>query len=306
MKNSTPTPPTSLNLSYLQTILQKNGPDPKEYNTLNSWIQNTYDRIQNGELHADAVKPYICKGEGIFSTQTIQGYMLVKPHGYAGDFMMIDKIYKKEFSQDPRFVKWDLFNQERAAPRAVRNRKTYFKQLVKSLASQKEGPFTILNLASGPCRDLFELFEENPELEVQVDCVELDPNAIEYAQALLGRHNDKVRFSQKNIFRFQSPQQYDLVWSAGLFDYFEDKTFVRILARLLQNVQAVGELVIGNFHPRNPTRAFMELFGEWFLHHRTDEELTQLALDAGVPDVGQIRIESEKEGINLFMRIKKT
>jgi hypothetical protein len=47
----------------------------------------------------------------------------------------------------------------------------------------------------------------------------------------------------------------------------------------------------------------MELFGEWFLHHRTDEELVQLALEAGVPDVNQIRIESEKEGINLFMRI---
>ncbi len=304
MKNPTPTSQTSLNLSYLQNILQKNGPDPKKYDTLNSWIQNTYDRIQNGEQAPEVIQSVITKGQGIFSAQTMHGYMLVKPHGYAGDFMMIDKIYRKEFSTDPRFIKWDLFGQETAAPRAVRNRKTYFKQLVKSLASQKEGPFTILNLASGPCRDLFELFEENPELEVQVDCVELDPNAIEYAQALLGRHNDKVRFSQKNIFRFQSSQQYDFVWSAGLFDYFEDKTFVRILARLLQNVQADGELVIGNFHPRNPTRAFMELFGEWFLHHRTDEELTQLALDTGVPDVGQIRIESEKEGINLFMRIR--
>lgn len=137
-----------------------------------------------------------------------------------------------------------------------------------------------------------------------MDCVELDPNAIEYAQALLGRHNDKVRFTQKNIFRFQSHQQYDLVWSAGLFDYFEDKTFIRILARLLKNVKANGELVIGNFHPRNPTRAFMELFGEWYLHHRTEEELIQLALGAGVQSAANIRIESEKEGINLFMLIQ--
>ncbi len=302
MKNSTPTP--SLDLGYFQHLLDKNGPDPEDYPTLKHWIKNTYDHIQKGALPPDVVKPYITKGKGIFSTQTIQGHMLVKPHGYAGDFMIIDKIYRKEFSSDDRFIKWDLFNQETAAPRAVRNRKTYFKQLVQQLAQQKNGPFTILNLASGPCRDLFELLEENPDLDVRVDCIELDPNAIEYAQALLGRHNKKVRFFQKNIFRFQSSQQYDLVWSAGLFDYFEDKTFVRILSRLLLNRKPDGELVIGNFHPRNPTRPFMELFGEWFLHHRTEEELIRLALEAGVAHSQNIRVESEAERINLFMRIK--
>jgi len=157
-------------------------------------------------------------------------------------------------------------------------------------------------LASGPCRDLKEFFEVHPSAPVTFDCVELDKNAIAYAKGLTN-YNDKINFIHKNIFRFSTNQQYDLVWSAGLFDYFDDKIFVKILARFLKNVKAGGELIIGNFHPRNPTRSVMEV-STWHLHHRTEAELIALAKIAGVEDVGRIRIDTEAEGINLFMRVE--
>ena len=37
-----------------------------------------------------------------------------------------------------------------------------------------------------------------------------------------------------------------------------------------------GELVIGNFHVSNPSKIFMEYWGDWYLIHRTEEELKEL------------------------------
>lgn len=130
----------------------------------------------------------------------------------------------------------------------------------------------------------------------------MDKNAVQYAQYLLDA-DPRVTFEVENVFKYLPQRKYDLVWSAGLFDYFDDETFIRILNRYLSFIEEGGELIIGNFHPRNPSRGYME-FGEWYLHHRTNEELIALAQKAGVKDANRITIEEEELGVNLFMRIK--
>ena len=63
-----------------------------------------------------------------------------------------------------------------------------------------------------------------------------------------------------------------------------------------------GELIIGNFHPNNPSKDYME-FAFWNLNHRTEEDLIKLANACGVKN-SCIEIKSESEGVNLFMHIK--
>lgn len=108
----------------------------------------------------------------------------------------------------------------------------------------------------------------------------------------------------KNAFRFKSNKKYDLVWSAGLFDYLEDKQFIFLLRLLLDVVSPDGEIVIGNFSEANPSRDYME-FGEWFLHHRTEDRLAIIANQAGCSE-HSINIEKEATGVNLFLRIRKS
>jgi hypothetical protein len=48
----------------------------------------------------------------------------------------------------------------------------------------------------------------------------------------------------------------------------------------------------------------MELLGDWFLHHRTEAQLEQLAREA-IPQAGPVTIDQEPEGINLFLRMPK-
>ena len=114
----------------------------------------------------------------------------------------------------------------------------------------------------------------------------------------------QLTFYNKNIFRFQTEKKYDLIWSAGLFDYFDDKTFVRLVSRLKNYVKPGGELIIGNFAVGNPTEGYMELFLDWYLYHRSPEQLTKLAQDAGIPEVSRIKVDQEAAGVNLFMRIQ--
>jgi SAM-dependent methyltransferase len=149
-----------------------------------------------------------------------------------------------------------------------------------------------------------EVYEQNPNLNIYFDCLDHDPNAISYAKALLSdKAGDKCRFVNENIFKFKTDKTYDLVWSAGLFDYFDDKTFVTVLKKLYEAVKPGGKLIIGNFSWESETR-FLKVFVDWNLNYRANTDLLGLAELAGI-DKTKIQIVSESENVNLFMTISK-
>ena len=135
-------------------------------------------------------------------------------------------------------------------------------------------------------------------------CVDMDENAITYAQNVCQNlTTDQITFHHSNIFRFKNDQNYDLIWSAGLFDYLDDKKFIFLFKHLLTMLNPGGTIIIGNFSPANTARQYME-FGEWFLYHRDEEELASLARQCG-PDNDCITVEQEPEGVNLFLVVNK-
>jgi 2-polyprenyl-3-methyl-5-hydroxy-6-metoxy-1,4-benzoquinol methylase len=257
------------------------------------------DSINDGEM--DEIRHFFGQD---FLENTLQGMALLKKYGYAGDFMMIDKIYTGKSSSNQFFDSWDRYFQNHAAPKAVRNRKQYFKQLVlqKLEASQ---PLKLLNIASGPARDLLELYSEKQVgSKLETVCIEMDSHAIAYAEELTQAYAANIHFVNKNIFKFDTEEKFDLIWSAGLFDYFDDKAFVYVLSKFKNWVSPNGEIVIGNFNQsHNPSREYMELFGNWYLHHRSERELRALAIEAGFTE-SQLAIGQEAENVNLFLHIK--
>lgn len=271
---------------------------PIDENYFNSLLEELYAFKEDQDFKSGMSKLRE-KHEIIRTNCTMQGRGFSKDYGYAGDFEIIDKIYTNFKSENNICKKWDVYFQKQPAPIAVRNRKTYFINKLSQLTAGRE--LNILNLASGPCRDILELFQKNPNCKARFDCVELDKNAIQYAKTLLGDFNEHVHFINKNIFRFTPTKQYDLIWSAGLFDYFDDKTFTRILGRMIES-NPKAKIIIGNFADTNPTMPYMEIIGEWFLNHRGEEKLKTLAIDAGA-DPKSITIESEDEKVNLFLNI---
>lgn len=295
--------PTSDAICVLRDMVTAGGPQESEYPLLDALMDNLYQMKQAGQLDTAALS--FLKGlfHDEFLAETIHGYVYRKPLGYAGDFRLIDMIYTRHQSGHKLYKRWDRYFHYNMATGAVRNRKDFFKQQLLDKISGRKAPLHLLNVASGPARDLYELYRRIEPGMLVTTCVDIDADAIAFASELCNPYSEQINFYQKNILRFSSAEKYDVIWSAGLFDYFEDRLFVMALKRLLTMLRPGGEILIGNFSEHNPSRGYMELFGEWFLIHRSGEKLISLSVQAGVQRE-LITVEQEPLGINLFLKIK--
>ncbi len=288
--------------TYIENLVSKGGPTESDDIAFMSMLEILDLCSDSGGL-AEPVKVELRSWFGnALSPITMQGMALCKVHGYAGDFEIIDRIYQNYISSNPVLANWDHFYHRQPAPRAVRNRKTYFHDLL-DRHSARCNPLNVLKIASGPGRSMFEWLSAHPDAPITIDCVELDGTAIEYAKNLNKPFLDRITFEQKNALRYKPTRTYDLIWAAGIFDYFNDAIFCRMIRRLLPALASGGEMVIGNFSNFNPSRAYMELLGEWRLQYRSGEQLRTLAEDAGVPP-RNITLGQEPEGVNLFLHIR--
>ncbi|HEX6171928.1 MAG TPA: class I SAM-dependent methyltransferase [Chitinophagaceae bacterium] len=280
----------------LSDMILEQGPEQKDYLSINRIFQSQYAHDRKSFI--DRFSTMRNKVKAFHDKRSIAGFCYLQPYGYAGDFELIDRLYTGYISDDPAISNWDAFAQAQPAAVAVRNRKAYFINLL-----ERKRPLRVLNIASGPCRDIKEYYERHPLSATEIDCVEVDGRAIEFAKNLLS-YVRSVHFIQQNVISFKIEKEYDLVWSAGLFDYFNDNLFVRILSKLIRRLPGKSEIVIGNFSDNNPNRAFMEVGMNWHLHHRSPEQLIHLAIRAGASD-WNLRVEKEPEGINLFLHLSK-
>ena len=294
---------TSDIVSLLVDMLNAGGPREAEYPLLDALMEELFHMQQTNRLDTATLTLLQALFHDDFLAETMHGYVYRKPLGYAGDFQLIDMIYTYYQSSHETYKRWDRYFHYNAATRAVRNRKDFFKTQLLQQVSGRKKPLHLLNVASGPARDLYELYGEVNADMLVTTCVDIDADAIAFASELCSPYAEQISFHQKNILRFSSAEKYDVIWSAGLFDYFEDRLFVMALKRLLTMLRPGGEILIGNFSEHNPSRGYMELFGEWFLIHRSREELISLSLQAGVqPEL--ISVVQEPLGINLFLKIK--
>lgn len=280
----------------LPRILKKYGPDRDDY----QYVLNFIDQIgaDDIEVFRAALKP-------ILNPATIIGFSYTKPFGYNGDFFIIEKIYQHYVNPDPRYKKYDEFFHTFPAAVAVVNRKKLAINVLKELLSKSAGnQGDVLILGSGPVTEVYEFLKEHPESLLQFDLIDLDKRAIDYAKLKNKAFLEMMNFHNCNVIRFVPSKTYNLIWSAGLFDYFKDKHFVYLLKKYYDYLNPGGEMIIGNFGSGNPSRKIMEILGDWFLVHRSTDELRNFALQAGIPP-SKIEVDCEPLGINLFLRLKK-
>ncbi len=284
---------------FIAHLSGKGGPDPSEYLMLNTLLQNFSRETTRSMVSQDQLESLRAAFGDALSSETIQGWAYQQPLGYAGDFKIIEKIYNFDRSSVPQLMKWDDYFHSQKAPQAVRNRLSFFLDQLWKTKRDHPSDTQILNVASGPGRDMYEAFKVLGTSNLSIDCVEQDIHAIDFAKALCQKFRQNINFIHKNIFRFFTDTTYHLIWSAGLFDYFNDNLFKRTIRKLAKSLKPNGRMVIGNFSPDNPDRGYMELCN-WKLIHRSKEHLAQLARECGFED-HQIRVEQEPEGINLFL-----
>lgn len=281
---------------FLNALLKKGGPEPEEYEKFTS-IVNSIESAQ-----VDAFRDKI---KFILNENTLIGHGYVKPYGYPGDFYLIDKIYQFAINEKNEFRNWDLFFQNQAGANAVRNRKDFFLKYCHKLAQEKNGA-KVLILGSGPASDVHEFLScLNGRNTISFDLIDFDQAAINFSMKKNEKFTDFITFNRINALRFNSYKLYDLIWSAGLFDYFKDKHFTFLVRKYFNCLREDGEMVISNFSTRNPTKKLMENLSDWYLNLRTESDLYRIASDAGI-DKELVSVDKEQLGVNLFLMIKKS
>jgi hypothetical protein len=153
------------------------------------------------------------------------------------------------------------------------------------------------------------MLREDPS-RLEASCIEIalldqDATALEHAhdriQGLAAEAGTEVKLrcinkSIKTVIAEGLDDSYDLVYSAGLFDYLNDRAARMAGARLVGALAPGGKAVIGNFNTANPTRPLMELILDWPLQHRSADDLSRLFGDLG----SNMTVEQEATGVNLF------
>lgn len=238
------------------------------------------------------ISPLLC-------INSMQRFAYQKTRNSASDFEINDKIYTHLKSNDPLLKRWDEFFQEQEEPISIYDRNQYFINFV----TKSEKPLRVLIIGSGSARDIKEYFDANPGSMNVFDCIELDDKAIKYATQLCCSHINKINFISRKDFRFEAGFKYNLIWSAGLFDYFTDRQFVTLLNLLRQHLVDDGELVIGNYSTECRSGSYVEKFGPWYLNHRGKTVLFYLAVLSG-ESPGSIHVyQEEDKSVNLYLHI---
>jgi len=234
-----------------------------------------------------------------------------KPRGYAGDFMTIEAFYQNRPRGLGRIgTTLDRCFLELPTANAVRNRRQLLAEEIRATLSQQgNGHVTrIASFVSGPAAEIFDVFQDldDPD-KLFVTLVDIDLQALAFVsdKARRKKWRKRLRFVPGNLVQVANGKQelglepQDLIYSIGLIDYFSDNFVVRLLNYIHGKLRPGGRVILGNFHPRNPTRALMDYVLSWELIYRTEEEMTRLFEESAFRrPCTKMRYEAQR--INLF------
>ena len=230
---------------------------------------------------------------------------LEKPLGYAGDYEMMNMLYRDPWEGETSLGRAlnVCFTNEPAAV-ANKNRIAYLGEIIRKRASIDR--IRIASIGCGPAKEIEVLLHESPELEPRLDVTLVDQEQLaldQCARTIPSAWRCKAGLRQLLSDDWRGPEErFDLIYSAGMFDYLSPRLFQAVSQRLFQTLAPSGELVIGNVAANNPSRWIMEYFADWCLIHRTSKELAELGSQLTATTSW---VDAEPSGINLFLHAGK-
>ncbi len=241
--------------------------------------------------------------------------LYAKPRGYAGDFLSIDWMYDDEPGGSGRLGPFldRCFMDEKAA-QAVRNRRGLLcRAILEHVERHPDRPVHITTMACGPAREVFDVFEQlTDKSRLHVNLLDIDAEALAQVKGDIEKRglDDQARLFMANLVYLAlgraeiDVRDQDLVYSIGLIDYFNDDLVIKLMSYAHSILRPGGELILGNFHPKNPDKAFMDHVVDWRLIHRSEADMNRLFETSafGRPCTD---IQFEEAGVNLFASCTK-
>lgn len=243
-----------------------------------------------------------------------------KPLGYAGDYEMVNMMLGEPCRGPNTLAKVLNAAAVRAdAPRAHRNRITMLTEyLVEETRRVVENSrsFRALNIGCGPASEVQRMLESSWLSDrADFELVDFNQPTLDYAESQISeairanRRDTRVNYRLKSVNDLikeatgqatYETSTYDVVYCAGLFDYFGDPTCEGLIDLFYQWTAPGGLVMVTNVTPGHSTEYFMSHVLEWNLKLRDEQQMLSLA-----PKGADVTTKLDETGANVFMLIRK-
>jgi extracellular factor (EF) 3-hydroxypalmitic acid methyl ester biosynthesis protein len=223
---------------------------------------------------------------------------VVKPRGYSGDAVLLDMVYYPERMDmgDVSSLGQSLFrfNTRTNIAKALRQRMSTVARVIDgTVASNPQA--RILSVASGHCREVefseaLKTGSVDTFIGLDQDRLSLDLAEEEYGHlGFVPAHTSVADVIKGNV----ELGQFDLVYSAGLYDYLGKRTAQRLTAELYKMLKPGGRLLLINIAPDYPEIGYFESFMDWSMIGRGKADLLELTSRLPIAEPASVRIGEE-------------
>jgi extracellular factor (EF) 3-hydroxypalmitic acid methyl ester biosynthesis protein len=235
-----------------------------------------------------------------------------KPRGYAGDAVMMDYVYGLhayvEAAAGASPLGKDIFEwvRNRPASRGVRFRREHIAHLIDALADGSSQPH-VLALAAGHLREIEESTAARTGRVGRFVALDPDRESLREVTARYGHLGvETVNGSVRDLFARNIPLgRFDFVYAAGLYDYLSNPMAQVLTGRMFDLTNPGGQLLIPNFAPCCPDRAYLETFMAWDLMYRDEFDMARLLEQIPSKRIASYDIYSDPSGSIVYLLVKK-
>ncbi len=236
------------------------------------------------------------------------------PKGQQGDYMTLELTYKNRPMSDGIGSYLDKYLLASSLGVGVRERIETMSALLRQELKARQNP-SVLDIACGSCREVFELAPEIKSSGAKFTCVDLDPDALDFSLdrlAYAGITADHAELIQYNALRMFDPEMAqmefgmrDIIYSIGFFDYLPDEFLIKMLNSLYTLLNPGGKLIVAFKDAKRYRSQLFHWLVDWdgFLQ-RTEDDFKRIFRDARIPE-SALSLSRVQSGVIVFYTITK-
>jgi len=273
--------------------------------------------VQDKDIIRDARVRFREKTNPILSKSFLINRARTWPQGQQGDYKTLEYAYKNTPLSEGIGHYLDLYLLNSDLAPAVRNRIKKLEDLLRDEISMRQKP-SVLNIACGSCREVFELAPEIEKSGAKVTCIDLDNDALSFAANRLSYTNiSPLTSNQVNLRKYNALRMFDhelnmsefgmqdIIYSVGFFDYLESDFLSRLLKASYTLLNPGGKLIASFKDASRYRHQDYHWIVDWdgFLQ-RYEEDFMSVFSEAQIP-FSAITEMREETGVIVFYVITK-
>jgi len=263
----------------------------KLYELYASTSDNEWEYLLNNHLLKHPIKDVLMQ-------DPLTARAFNRPRGYAGDAALLDMIYfpgKMDFSNVTSLGR-QLYNYtaKTSVCRTLTKRVRLVSSYIDKVAEQKPNA-RALSVACGHCREAeFSKAIQNNEL-AELVALDNDNASLELVKQEYGSFRiNQAHLSVADLIKGRNNfGKFDLIYSAGLYDYLGKRFAQKLTAQLYNMLAPQGKLILINIAPDYDEIGFVESYMSWAMIGRGKTELLELASDLSSNEHATLNVKDD-------------